>query len=296
MDQGPLTERILAAFDGMPGQLQSAARYVLDRPSEVALLSMREQARQAGVPPATMTRLAKRLGLDGYDAVRGLYADAVRKTTAGFARKADLQVAKQKARGDEALAADILATVGRQAAMLAAPARLRQVVAAAHRLADAERIFCLGLRACYPVAWHLHYVMSMLGERAILLDAPGSVGNDIIRDAGRNDCLLAVSIDPYTRATVESAAYAAGRKVPIVAMTDSRLSPLAAFADDLVLIPTDSPSFFHALTPAFLVAEIMAALIAGRGGQASLKALQRTEAQLSAFNVHWAGGGTGDAA
>src|SRR6185369_3506186 len=191
--RGPLNASIVEAFDGLPRQLQTAARYILDRPDDVALLSMREQARHAGVPPATMTRLAQRLGLDGYDAVRGLYADAVRKKTAGFARKADVQVAKQKARGDEALAADMLAAVGRQVAMLAEPAPRAQIVAAAHRLADAERVFCLGLRACYPVAWHLHYVMSMLGDRAILLDAPGSVGSDAVRDAKRGDCLLAVS-------------------------------------------------------------------------------------------------------
>jgi DNA-binding MurR/RpiR family transcriptional regulator len=289
MDQGPLTERILSAFDEMPGQLQSAARYVLERPSEVALLSMREQARQAGVPPATMTRLAKRLGLDGYDSVRGLYADAVRKTATGFARKADRQVAKQKAGGDAALAADMLATVSRQVSMLSDPQRLKEIVAAAHRLADAERVFSLGLRACYPVAWHLSYVMSMLGDRAVLLDAPGSVGHDAIRGAGRADCLLAVSIEPYTRATIEAARYAAAQRVPIVAITDSRVSPLAPIADALVLVPTDSPSFFHGLTPAFLVAEILSALIAGRGGQASLKALRRTEAQLSAFDTHWSG-------
>jgi DNA-binding MurR/RpiR family transcriptional regulator len=183
----------------------------------------------------------------------------------------------------------MLATVDRQLVMLADPARLERIVAAAHRLADAERIFCLGLRACYPIAWHLNYVMSMLGERAVLLDAPGSIGNDAIRGAGRSECLLAISIEPYTRATIETATYAAGHKVPIVAITDSRLSPLASLADELVLIPTDSPSFFHALTPAFLVIEIVAALIAGRGGQTSLKALRRTEAQLSAFNTHWTG-------
>jgi DNA-binding MurR/RpiR family transcriptional regulator len=156
-------------------------------------------------------------------------------------------------------------------------------------LADAERIFCLGLRACYPVAWQFQYVMSMLGRQAVLLDAPGSIGSDAIRGAGRSDCLLAVSVEPYTRQTIETVAYAAHQKVPVVALTDSRLSPLASLADALVLIPTESPSFFHALTPAFLVIEIIAALIAGRGGLASLRALRRTEAQLSAFNVHWTG-------
>src|SRR5919198_3553410 len=102
MDRGPLSERIVEEFDEMPAQLQSAARYVLDRPSDVALLSMREQARQAGVMPATMTRLAKRLGLDGYESVRGLYADAIREGSLGFAGKAGVQVASQKAKGDQA--------------------------------------------------------------------------------------------------------------------------------------------------------------------------------------------------
>ena len=74
MDHGPLTEQIIKTFDAMPAQLQAGARYVLDRPRDVALLSMREQARQAGVQPATMTRLAKHLGMDGYDDVRELYA------------------------------------------------------------------------------------------------------------------------------------------------------------------------------------------------------------------------------
>ena len=76
LDRGPLNASIVEAFDILPPQLQTAARYMLDRPDDVALLSMREQARRAGVPPATMTRLAKRLGLEGYDQVRELYAGA----------------------------------------------------------------------------------------------------------------------------------------------------------------------------------------------------------------------------
>src|SRR5256885_12369610 len=43
MDHGPLADRIIKAFDTMSGQLQAGARYVLERPRDVALLSMREQ-------------------------------------------------------------------------------------------------------------------------------------------------------------------------------------------------------------------------------------------------------------
>src|SRR6478735_6620379 len=104
MQNAPLAARIVEAFASMPAQLQSAAQYILDRPHEVALLSMREQAKQAGVQPATMTRLAKRLGLEGYDAVREMYAETIRSAGPGFSRKAGAQVASQKRKGDRALA------------------------------------------------------------------------------------------------------------------------------------------------------------------------------------------------
>src|SRR5438552_4321807 len=149
MDQGPLTERIVAAFDRMPAQLRTAARYVLDKPSDVALLSMREQARRAGVQPATMTRLAKRLGLDGYDAVREMYAETIRSAGPGFSRKAGAQVASQKRKGDRALAAEMVATLNAGIARLSEPGALDRLAAAATRLASAQRIYCLGLRSCH---------------------------------------------------------------------------------------------------------------------------------------------------
>src|SRR4051794_2109764 len=114
MDQGPLNELIVKEFGAMSAQLQAAARYVLDQPRDVALLSMREQARHAGVQPATMTRLAKHLGMSGYDDLREMYAAAVRNGDLGFAGRADAQVTRQKLKGDGALAAEILSSIGRQ--------------------------------------------------------------------------------------------------------------------------------------------------------------------------------------
>ncbi|MGH7879602.1 MAG: MurR/RpiR family transcriptional regulator, partial [Candidatus Binataceae bacterium] len=54
--------QLKADFEQLPPQLKEAARWVIDHPADVALLSMREQARRAGIPPATLTRLAQRLG------------------------------------------------------------------------------------------------------------------------------------------------------------------------------------------------------------------------------------------
>jgi len=287
MDQrGPLNASIVEAFDLLPPQLQTAARYMLDRPDDVALLSMREQARRAGVPPATMTRLAKRLGLDGYDSVRELYAGAVRAGTLGFAGKAGVQVEVQALHGERALAAEMATMLSRQIAALAEPAALDRLADAASRLHEARRVYCLGLRSCHAAAWHFHYMLSLLGDKTVMLDDAGGTGLDAIRDAGTADALLVASVEPYARATIEGARYAADRGVPVVALTDSEVSPLAQIANNTILVATGSPSFFHTMTPLLAVAEILAALVAGRGGAKALAALEHTEAQLSAFGVH----------
>ena len=286
MDRGPLAEQIIKTFDDMPAQLQAGARYVLDRPRDVALLSMREQARQAGVQPATMTRLAKRLGMEGYDEVRELYAAAVRDGGLGFAGKAGVQVVSQKLKGDRALAADMLKSIGKQIERLAATANLDRLVAAARALASARRIYCLGLRSSHSVAWHLHYVLTLVGDRSIHIDGIGATGADALARATNRDILLVASVMPYTRLTVELAEYAVRRGIAVVAITDSEVAPLAQIAQDVIIVPTESPSFFHAMSPAFAVAEVLGAVIAGRGGEEALASLRHSDGHLAALNTH----------
>jgi len=286
MDRGPLSEQIIKTFDDMPAQLQAGARYVLDWPRDVALLSMREQARQAGVQPATMTRLAKRLGMDGYDDVRELYAAAVRDGGLGFAGKAGVQVVSQKLKGDKALAADMLKSIGKQIDLLAAPASLDRLVAAARALASARRIYCLGLRSSHSVAWHLHYVLSLVGDRSIHLDGIAATGADALARATSRDVLLVASVMPYTRLTIELAEYAVEQGIAVVAITDSEVAPLAQMAQHVVIVATESPSFFHAMSPAFAVAEVLGAIIAGRGGDDALASLRHSDGHLAALNTH----------
>lgn len=286
MIRSPLTDPIADIFDSLSPKLQGAARYVLDNPEDVALLSMREQARRAGLQPWTMTRLAQRLSFDGYEQLRSLFADAMRQGKLGFAGKADAQLARQKEVGDRALAAEIVVSLSAQIAGLGDNAMLDSLATAAERLHAARRIFCLGLRSSHPVAAHFTYVLSFLGEKAVTLDAASGAGADAIRLAAEDDVLFVVGVAPYTRLTVDLARRAAARGVPVIALTDSVVSPLAVLAVLSILVPTGSPSFFQTMSPAFVIGEILAALIAGKGGEESLAAIRYTEDQLSQLDIH----------
>lgn len=287
MQTAPLSDQIVQAFETLSGQLQLAARYVLEHPSDVALLSMRDQARQANVQPATMTRLAKHLGFSGYEDVRQLYADAMRGEGTGFAGKVGAQAANQKRRADHSLAADMAGVISGQIAGLAQSAALDRLVEAARLIGDARRIYCLGLRSSYSAAWHLHYILSLSGKQSTMLDATGGIGADPLGSATADDVLVAVSVLPYTRQTVEITDYAQAGGVRVVAITDSPVAPLAQRAACALLVPTDSPSFLHTMSSAFVVAEILGALVAGRAGEAAREALARLDRQSAALDTHY---------
>ncbi|STS10635.1 DNA-binding transcriptional regulator HexR [Ewingella americana] len=71
MEQQALIQKIKDQYESLPKQVRLVASFVLNYPQEVAVMSMREQAKLAGLPPSTMTRFAKRLGFSGYDDIRG---------------------------------------------------------------------------------------------------------------------------------------------------------------------------------------------------------------------------------
>lgn len=284
-----LSDRIAEAFAGLPPQLQTAAQFVLEHPDDVALLSMREQARRAGVPPVTMTRLARQLGFADYAAFRDLQASALRRPphTAEFSHRAGRLQKHQQQSGDGALAAQIGWTMAEHIASSHDEAGSAALIAAAALLEKARRVYFLGLRSCHAVAFHAHYIHGLFRDSGVLLDGAGDTGIDALRHAGPEDVLVVVSVAPYTTAAVERASYAARRGVSVVAITDSRVSPVAAMARASILIPTETPSFFHAITPAFAAAETLVALVAARAGEQALSAIRNAEHQLDAFSTYW---------
>lgn len=279
-------QTLAARFDSLPAQLQKAARWIEAHPHDAALLSMREQAGRAGVQPATMTRLAQALGYDGYDTVRALHADALRHArqpglVATAARRNKLQAGTREA------AAQVMVQHGAaQIGALGDPATLTALAQAASLMAGAGRIFCLGMRSSHAVAWHVWYALSLISDRAVLLDGVGGVGFDALVQARESDVLFVCGVAPYTRAVVEAVMQARARGLRVIALTDSPLSPLISQGEPALIVPTDSASFLHSMAPAFTLAEVLVALLARGDDPALLARLDGLDRQLAAFNTY----------
>lgn len=287
MDLRGFNSRLRNGFAELSPQLCEAARWVIDHPTDVALLSAREQARRAGVTPATMTRLAQRLGLDGYDGVRKIFADAVRRRPDSYRGRAEELLARRDSEGDAALVQDIFISLAQHLQNFSAPGSVERFTAAADLVASASRVYCLGLRSSFAVSYIFHYIRSLFGSNSVLVDGSGGgIGIDVLRGIGRDDVLLVISVKPYVRQTIEATKYVRSRRARIVAVTDSEISPLTRLADATLFVRTETPSFFHTMAPAFAAVECLAALVAARRGTAALAALQASEDQLAAFGTY----------
>jgi DNA-binding MurR/RpiR family transcriptional regulator len=282
-----VARRISAEFENLPDRLRQVGTYVLDHPDDVALLSMREQAKLAGVPPATMTRFAQRLGYSGYDELRELFGVSMRGRASDFGARAGELAARRARVGEPNLALSITNSLVDRIAALAEPERQAAMLEAAGLLANAGRILCLGHRSCYAPAYHFAYIAGLHGAPTRLLDGPGGIGGDGLNGSGEGDVMLAISFAPYTRLTVELARSARELGIGVIALTDGPLSPLARAADCVVTVPTDLAEATQVASPIFAAVEMLAALLVARIGPEGRSILGRNEAEFARRHVYW---------
>lgn len=270
-------------FDDLSPELQRAARWVRQHGMSLALHSMRGSARLAGVTPATMTRLAQRLGFDGFDALR---APFVRHLSEGRAAS----LAARAPAGATALASTLGALNDAQRShvgevLTANP--LPALVAAADAMLNARAVFFLGLRISHGVAFQMHYAYSLLARNGFLLTHLGGTLSDQLLQVTDGCLLVAVSQSPYARATVEAVQTARAQQARVLALTDTPLAPIARDAEHLLLFGGVANSYLHSTSGALALIETLLTVVADRGGDTARRYLAMRRQRLLAERAYW---------
>jgi DNA-binding MurR/RpiR family transcriptional regulator len=268
---------IARRFPDLPPRLQHAARFIIDNPDQIAVRSMREIARRAAVAPATMVRLARALDFADYEDLRDVFIRRVESTATAHAPRAQALQASERS-GPKLV--EHLATAQVAAIQSAAANPEAAIVAFVRQLAAARTVAFLGMRASHAIAFHFAYVYGLLRDNGRLLDDRGGALRDHAARLSRGDALIAISLAPYTRATVEAVEVAEQRGATILALTDSAVSPIARPARHILLFRGAGPSFFSTMVGALALAEVLVARLAASGGRAVIARLERTDEAL----------------
>jgi DNA-binding MurR/RpiR family transcriptional regulator len=250
---------LLARREMLPKRLKQLADFALERPEEMAFGTAAAIAQHAGVQPSTLVRFARALGYGGFSHLQQVFRARLRERFPDYRER--LRSLRHGEAGEARALSLLDGFIGAGGLSLN---RLRDSVnpqdlsRAIATLADAETLYLLGARRVFPVAAYLAYAFGKLGVRAILIDHIANLGPEQLALATPRDAVLAISFTPYAPVTVELAAAAARRTVPVVAITDSAFSPLAAAADVWFEVAEADYGAFRSLSASFALATTLA--------------------------------------
>jgi len=110
----------------------------------------------------------------------------------------------------------------------------------------------------------LRYILTMLGKRCVLLDPGGGLATHMARTMKSTDALIAVSFRFYANEVVNIVEEAQKIGVPVVAISDSTLSPLAKSAKVLFSVPEHDYTFSRSLAAPMCLAQALTVAVAAR--------------------------------
>ncbi len=130
------------------------------------------------------------------------------------------------------------------------------------KIIKAEKIYILGAMSSDILSRFMHNYLSLAFENAIYVSPINSSGilKSIMR-IGDNDVMISLSFPRYSKNTITATAYAKSRGADIIAITDSSTSPLAEYADELLVAKSDMVSFADSLVaPLSLINALLVAV------------------------------------
>ncbi len=262
-----LQDEIRSRYDTLSKRLKQVARYILDNSNSVAFDTVASIARQADVPPSTLIRFANAFGFGGFNEMKQMFRQHLMEETANYTERARLF---RQSAGEESSAPEtpseilnMFTMVNGQAlqqlAMQVVPEELEHAVAL---LGEAENIYVIGLRRSFSVASYLTYALRHLDRRAFLIDGLGGMFTEQLSMVGPKDVVVAVSFSPYSKEVVELVELGAQRKARQIAITDSQVSPLAAFSDVCFVVREAQIDGFRSQVASLCLAQTLAISLA----------------------------------
>lgn len=259
-DNFEVLEKIISErYESLSRRLKQTARYLLDHPQEVALSTVAQLSGRADVTPSTLIRFANTFGFSGFSEMQGLFRDRLFNDLPNYADR--ISVARQ-ATGENPEVGQLLgdfASANRSSLeQLPHTVDVNQLERALDIFEQAGAIHVLGTRRSFPVASYFAYALRHVGKRTFLIDGLGGMYPEQARLVEPGDALFAISYSPYARESTETAAAISERGIPVVAISDSTLSPLSRMADVAFSVQEAEVRGFRSLTASMCLAQTLA--------------------------------------
>jgi DNA-binding MurR/RpiR family transcriptional regulator len=225
-----LRSTIIERKAAMPKRLAQVAVFALNNPDEIAFGTTASIAAASEVQPSTLVRLARHLGYEGFSDLQSIFRERLRDRTLSYEER--LISLEETSSDDENanILSGFMSAASQSINRLAATIQTDTFARAVEILAAAETIYLIAKRRSYPLTAHMTYAFSKLNIRHQIVASPNGVDPELVQFATPRDAAIAASFSPYAAESLTQSQILADRGVPVIAITDSAFSPLAASA------------------------------------------------------------------
>ncbi len=257
-----LRSEIATRYDELSPRLKQVASFVLDNPNDIALETLAVNANRCDVQPSTIVRFAKVFGYSGASEMQRLFRDEI--LTAAPSPSYSERIRQFQERSDTVdwlLPYNVMREFAES--NIIALEHLREVVRkddldrSIELMQGAHTIYLAGVRRAFPVAAYLAYSLSHVEKRAFLLDGVAGMTSEQSWMLGPDDLVIAVSFKPYANETMAVVERATANGASLIAISDSRLSPVAKSANVCFEIKDAEVRQFRSLTASMCLAQTL---------------------------------------
>lgn len=254
-DYPALRDELLLRYEGLPSQLKIIAQHLIDHPNEAALMTIAALSETTGVQPSAFIRFSKAIGFKGFSDIQVILRSNLSQRRETYAER----VAWSVEAGDTLPPLDRFTRLANASVnALADSVTSEQISQAVGLFRQARLLHVVGHRRSWPVAAYFAYMAAGFGAETHLFSPAGAMVETNVSMIKKADVMLAISFPEYSPATQLSVKQARSEGVPIVAITNSRVAPIARQAAVVFEVDQETTGGFRSAAGAMALAQILA--------------------------------------
>ena len=220
------------------------AQYIIGHYDKAAFMTASRLGSTVGVSESTVVRFAAEVGFEGYPQLQRALQELIRNRLTSVQR---MEVTSDQIGTSDALHKVLNLDIEKIRHTLE-EASLEDFNNAVDAIVGAKNIYILGIRSASALSGFLSFYFNHIFENVRLVNTTSAseMFEQILR-IGKDDVFIGITFPRYSKRTYNAAAYARVNGAQVVAITDSRLSPIAQTADHLLLARSDMTSFVDSL-------------------------------------------------
>lgn len=243
------------------------SEFVINHFDKAAFMTASKLGETAGVSESTVVRFAVSLGFKGYPEFQKSLQELVKNKLTAVQR---MELSDDRIGTENLLEKVMTADIDRikETLMKISDVDFNESV---EKIANANTIYIIGNRSSSALASFAEYYLSLMFSyvKRVKSSSTSEMLEQVMR-IDENDVIIGFSFPRYSTQTLTGIKYARDKKAKVVAFTDSYNSPLAPYADYLLVAGSDMASFVDSLVaPLSLLNALLVAVSIKKKGMIS---------------------------